>query len=231
MSEPSSDLFYKHSGKTGLSVPAILLIGLPLIAVLSAVYSAVVVYCPIVGYVNILFLGAYLFAGGFMLATLARFAKCRSPGILCLLGLTTGLVGLYFAWVFFIAMLYGDEAPPVLDLALNPIKVYAAASAINAQGWWGPSGIAQWALVGVEAVIIVGGLALFAAAAIDREVFCEDCNTWCESFETMHLRMGEEIINAPTDQLKHLELLALRRRKRRSIRDWWRKCCSARVAK
>jgi hypothetical protein len=105
--------------------------------------------------------------------------------------------------------LRGDEAPPVLELALNPIKVFAAAAAINAQGWWGPSGLAQWALVAVEAIVIVGGLPLFAVAGIEREVFCEDCNTWCEPFETMHLRMGDELINTPTDKLNHLELLAL----------------------
>ncbi len=92
---------------------------------------------------------------------------------------------------------------------LSPLKVFAAASTINAQGWWGPSGLAQWALVAVEAVVIVGGLAFFAYASIDREVFCEDCNTWCEPFETMHLRMTEELANTSTDKLNHLELLAL----------------------
>lgn len=208
MPEPSSDLFYKHSGRTGLSVPAILVVGLPVIAVLSAIYSAVVVYCPVVGYVNIFFLGAYVYAGGVVLAILAKLSKCRSPGILFLLGLIAGLIGLYFAWVFFIAMLSGNEVP-VLALTLSPPLVLEAGSAINAQGWWGPSGLAQWALVAVEAIVIVGGLALFTYASIDREVFCEDCNTWCEPFETMDLRITEDLTNVASDQLNHLELLAL----------------------
>ena len=208
MSERNDDLFYKHSGQMGLSVPVILVIGLPVIVLLSAIYSALVVYCPVVGYVNILFLGGYVYAGGFVLATLARQTKCRNPGILLLLGAAAGVVGVYAAWVFFISMLFGNVLPP-MEFAFSPFKVFDTASTINANGWWGPSGIAQWALVSIEAAIIVGGLAMFTYLSIDREVFCEECNTWCEPFETMHLRPADEFINTPADQLNHLELLSL----------------------
>jgi len=211
MSDLSSDMYYKHSGRMGLAIPAILIIGLPVIAVLSAVYSYIIVYCPVIGYVNILFLGGYVLACGFVLAGLARISKCRSPLILLVLGLVAGLVGLYFCWVFFIHAYarYAGQPLPILPLVLSPVGIWEMAKAINAEGWWGPSGIAQWALVSVEAAVIVGGLALFTMNSIDQEAFCEDCRTWCNSFETMHLTLPEEMATKKLSELNHLELLAL----------------------
>ncbi|TWU45244.1 hypothetical protein Q31b_04150 [Novipirellula aureliae] len=211
MSDLNRDIFYKHSGRMGLAVPAILIIGLPAVAVLSAIYSYIVVYCPVIGYVNILFLGGYIVAGGFVLAALAKISKCRSPMILFLLGLVAGLVGLYFAWVFFIHAYarYAGQPLPIIPLVLSPAGIWEMTKAINGDGWWGPSGIAQWALVSIEAVAIVGGLTLLTMNSIDQEAFCEDCGTWCDSFETMYLAMPAEIAGKKSSELNHLELLAL----------------------
>lgn len=208
MSDDKSELFYEHSGRLGLSAPVILLVGLPFIVALSALYSYIVVYCPVVGYVNVLFLFGYVLIGGAVLGKLGTVSKCRSPGLLTLLGLVAGLVGLYFAWVFFIKALLGEEVS-VIAVALQPTGVWRTAQAINADGWWGPSGIAQWALVSIEALIIVGGLALITSASISREVFCEDCGTWCKPFDTIHLKPTEEMLSGKAEELDHLKLLAL----------------------
>ena len=208
MSNLTSDLYYKHSGRMGFALPLLVMIGLPVIVALSAAYSYIVVFCPVVGYVNVLFLGGFVFAAGVSMAFLARIGRCRSNLLLTLFGLFAGLVALYFSWVFFIKALFGDEVS-VLSVALSPLGVWQVGAAINADGWWGPSGIAQWALVAIEAVVIVGGVFLFTTSAIEREVFCETCGQWCEPFETMHLRMTDEIDNTKVDDLNHLELLAL----------------------
>jgi len=204
---------YKHSGRTGLSIPVILLVGIPVIVVLAAIYSYIVVYCPVVGYVNVLFLGGYVLGAGFVLATLAKLSKSRSPGTLALLGLFVGLAGFYASWVFFIHALFGrmDEAVDVsvLGIASSPSGVWDVAKGINENGWWGPSGIAQWALVGIEAVIMICGVALITWGSIDREVFCEECKTWCEPFETMHMKPTEEILSSDVNSLDHMNLLQL----------------------
>ncbi|TWT82273.1 hypothetical protein CA13_37350 [Planctomycetes bacterium CA13] len=201
-------MFYKHSGRLGLSVPAILLIGIPVVILLSAIYAYIVVYCPVVGYVNVLFLGGYVFAAGIALAMIAKMSKCRSPSVLLALGTLGGLVGLYFSWVFFIKALFGEDVSAIA-VALSPLGILEVAKEINANGWWGPSGIAQWALVAIEAAVIVGGIALFTSSSISREAFCEDCSTWCNPFETMHLKLTPELAAKDPSELDHLQLLGL----------------------
>ena len=71
------DLYYTHSGRMGFAAPLILIIGLPVIAILAALYSYIVVYCPVVGYVNILFAGGYIFAAGSVISFLGHVGKCR----------------------------------------------------------------------------------------------------------------------------------------------------------
>ena len=211
MSTDKSGLFYEHSGRMGAVIPMLLLLGLPAIVLLSAAYSWIVVYCPVVGYVNIVFLFGYVFLGGTALGILAKAAKCRSPGMLMLIAFMISLVGYYFVWVFFLQALAtytGEDAPNVLMIALQPVGVWQAACAINADGWWGPSGIIQWILCVVEAIVMIGGITLLASSGIEREVFCEDCGTWCNAHDTMHLKPSEEMM-AEGGEIDHLKLLAL----------------------
>jgi len=208
VSNLASDVFYKHSGRMGLSVPAILIVGLPAIVLLSAIYAYIVAYCPIVGWVNAIFLGGYVMGGGIVLAILAKQSKCRNPGMLFWLGFVAGVVGLYSAWVFFVKALAGGEFSTI-SLATNPAALWGLISAINTNGWWGPSGMAQWALVSIEAIVIVGGIATVTAGAIDRDAFCEECGTWCDQFEKMHLKPTPEMLVTSLDKLNHMELLAL----------------------
>ncbi|MFK8113478.1 MAG: hypothetical protein AB8B91_14835 [Rubripirellula sp.] len=203
----NDDLYYKHSGRVGFAAPLILVVGIPLIILLSAIYSYIVVYCPVVGYVNVVFLYGYWIASGTVLGGLAKTGKCRNPMLLFVLGGVVGLVGLYFAWVFFVKALFPDAS--VLALTMSPMNLWEIAVRINADGWWGPSGVFQWAIVGAEAVAMVGGLAWLAYASVDREVFCEDCGSWCEPFETIQLEVTEELLATPQTGWNHLELLGL----------------------
>lgn len=166
---------------------------------------------PIIGYVNILFLGGLIFAVGFVFILVAQFAKCRSPGLLGILGAATGLVTVYFSWVFFIKALsqyQGVQPPiPVLGLALSPGGVWNVAVDINEDGWWGPSGIFQWILVVIEAGAIVIGVGFFGLSSIDREVFCEDCNKWLETSESRHMEINEDFVGL--EDANHLDILKL----------------------
>ena len=207
----SPDLYYSHSGRPGLAAPLILIIGLPLIAALAAVYSYIVVYCPVVGYVNVLFTGGFIIAMGFVINWLGRFGKCRSPGLMALMGLACGVFALYFSWLFFIKALFGNqgEVISVLDLILNPIGVVNTMIAINNNGWWAPSGVVQWILSGIESVLIVGGPAMITAGAIDREVFCEDCKKWCEPTDKMSLNPTPEMLALGIDNVESEHFLKL----------------------
>ena len=193
MTNDSDVSFYGHSGKLGNSVPLILLLGIPVSVVMAAVYAYLVVYVPLVGYVNILFLGGYVLGTGFVLQKLAKMGKCRNVTVLYLLGGIVGAVGLYAAWVFFFKAMWGEELSAV-RLAAAPQDVWELAVVLNAQGWWegGPTGILQWVTAGIETLTFIIGCGWMTAQAIDREVFCEDCNSWCEQTAEQHLKITEE---------------------------------------
>lgn len=204
--DPSSDLYYHHSGNKGIALPLAILLGIPATIALAAVYAWIVVYCPVVGYVNLLFLGGFVFAGGFVIHKIAEIGKSRSTAAMTLIGLGLGLVALYFSWLFFLKALIGDV--DIIAMMASPMLMWKVIAAVNAEGWWGPTGLAQWAIVTVEAAVIVGGFALAGSNSLDEKVFCEDCNTWCRPFSTMQLKKD---LTAPADQRPktNLDLLAL----------------------
>ncbi len=181
----------------------------PVAFILAAVYSYIVVYCPVVGYPNILFLGGLVLGVGIAQTRIARFAKSRSPFLMGIVGVLTGVATLYFAWAWFVKALvqYNGNLPPlpILDALGSPGWLWDTAVEINNEGWWKPSGIFQWILSIIEAGIIVIGIGLITLAGIDREVFCEECSKWCKPTETRHFRIPEEI----SRPLSHVEILQL----------------------
>lgn len=208
MNLPANELYYQHSGRIGFAPLLILIAGIPIIALLAAVYSYLVVWCPVIGYVNILFLGGFIIASSFTLTTIARIGKSRSRGSMAVLGLICGLFAVYFAWLFFIKALFNNQVA-LVDLITNPRVLGNAVYAINQEGWWEPSGLVQWTLSAIESGAIVVGLTMAGWSSIDREVFCEDCGGWCEPFETMRLLPTEALLATHIHQLKPEELLTL----------------------
>ena len=214
MPDDSSVSFYEHSGRLGNSVPLILLIGIPVSVILAAVYAYCVVKIPIVGYINVLYLGGYVYGTGYVLKRLAKMGKSRNALMLYLLGGIVGAIGLYAAWVFSFKALFGEEIP-LIDLAASPRTVWEYAIAMNEQGWWGggPTGILQWVTAGIEALTFIGGCGWITAQAINREVFCETCNSWCEPAGEQNLKITEEFADSleveEKSDWKHFDILKL----------------------
>ena len=202
MSETVEAQFYQHSGRAGWTPFGMCLLGIPLAILMAAIYSALVVYVPLIGYVNAIFLGIYLFGLAIPLAKIGRICKCRSTFKLGLLSAIVSAVGVYFSWVFFIAFLSGGEVPIVaLNLAMEPRVVWEISCDIIANGWWqnGPSGILEWIVVSIEAAIMIPGVGLIAGSQIDRDVFCEDCGTWCSVTGNRQLSLKELLPSAEAD--------------------------------
>ena len=199
------DLYYQHSGRPGWAIPLTIFIGIPVTISLAAIYAYVVVYCPVIGYVNLLFLGALIFCGGFLLDRIARVGKCRNPAVMTGMGLLLGCIALYASWLFFLGALLDDVS--LLALITNPVGMWNIIGWFNANGWWGPAGLIQWAIVATEAVAIVGGFTLAGRSAIGEDIFCEPCDAWCEPFETMLLKKDPTL---PADQRPrdNLQILA-----------------------
>ena len=192
----------------------VLLLGTPVAVIMAAVYSYLVIYVPLIGYVNILFLGGYVFATGYALARLVKFYKCRNQAVAFLLGCIIGTIGLYAAWVFAFKAMYGDEID-LAKLAFMPGFVWDAAVEQNKIGWWqgGPTGVFQWIICAIEATAIVLGCGIAALLGIDREVFCESCFKWCETGSLKKLKVTEEFSERfgsdDAQEWPHLEILQL----------------------
>lgn len=164
---------------------------LPLIAVPSALASAFVyawidVYSPIAGYVSILFVWGLAMGASLPVAFAGRLLRIRSTNQMRVAGALTGLLTLYFAWVFFAWVFIRREAtdpPSAWFWMQTPAALWDFAQIVGREGWYklngiAISGIVLWILWAMEAVIVVGAGFVMAPTGIAGEGFCEDCDTW-----------------------------------------------------
>ena len=216
MSEPA--VKYSHSGAVGYSPFVLLLVGLPACLAVAVAYAYILVYCPVVGYVNVLFVAGYVFGAGFALGHLAKAGKCRSTGFVVFASSLISLVSFYVSWVFFIyAMLnrYMDAADaPSLAVCFAPGLLWKLICALNEDGWYSifggtPSGTVLWVMWGIEALILVIGPIVIAPMRIAREMFCERCFQWCGALRTHFLNAPAELIGCETNHIDATDLAAL----------------------
>jgi hypothetical protein len=185
--------------------------------VLAIVYSYVIVYVPLVGYVSVIFLGGLIVGIGSLVFGLGRATKCRNPNFLRLVGFACGLLAFYFSWAAFEYVLLdrfdrGMERTMV-DAFLSPTAVWHVALDINRTGWYSifggtPSGTLLWIMWAVEAVLIILGPPILVSMLMDDEVFCEHCNAWCEkSLDAARLAPPDDQDDLQQLRFKNLDLL------------------------
>lgn len=211
MTKLDPSYFYCPSGRLGNSVPLIILLGFPASVLFAAIYAYVVRFCPVIGYVNILFLGAYIVGTGWVVSTLGVVGRCRNRSVLWLLGGVTGGVGLYFSWLLFFKALYGADLPwtSLVSVVQNPQVFWKLVCEVNHDGWWGPRGFVQWCLCFVEASGFLLGVGWLAGSRIGHEVFCEDCEKWCRTTYSRQLKPTRALLDSARDAPEHLEILKL----------------------
>lgn len=180
---------YIHSGRLGAAlvvVPIVVLVATPTLAL---VYSYLIVYVPIAGYVSLLFVLGFGVCLALVVASSGYVAKCRNAPVLCLMGLLTGLFGLYCSWVAFEYALLRRADPEfdvgLLEMAQSPGAIWAVAKDINETGWYEvfgatPKGVLLWLFWAVEALLIVGMPTACAPMWTAPAVFCEPCGCWCD---------------------------------------------------
>lgn len=182
---------YKQSGRLGSGLVLIPLIGGVAAIVLAIAYAYADVYIPIAGYVSFILTFGFAIGVGFAVSMAAVGAKCRSTGFVHFAGFLIGLLALYVSWAAFVFVLIKRELPSEIDISLpetflEPALVWNMALTINESGWYSirdatPKGTTLWILWGIEALIVVGGVALISATGIAGRVFCERCTRWCDS--------------------------------------------------
>ena len=180
MSTLKSDLYYVESGQVN-PVGALTFLGLGALAALGlgAAYAYLSFYIPLV-YVNLIIAGGFGFALGWVAAKIAKMAKVRNASVLLGGGFLIGLLGLYFAWVFWI-----HAFSEFSMLSFNPGDIFNIMQLLGITGVWEifgstPTGGMLYLIWALEAIIIIGVCVVVTKAFFTRQPYCEDCNTWTE---------------------------------------------------
>ena len=177
--EFASDRYYNNTGR----VPFGGVILIQLFAVIAGaigglIYGALTFYNPFI-YINFLATFGFGLLMGVAVQMGATVGKVRSRFFTALLGFAAGVLGMYFAWVFYLWCLFEREF-----FLWNPTELYNALVFFSQMGiWemkgWTPTG---WTLIGfwlVEAAIVIGTSTV--AALSNDAPFCDDCNEWTDS--------------------------------------------------
>ncbi len=191
--------YYSPSG--GFSPIAFLyfiLIAFLLFPILGLIYAYCIWYIPFI-YINFLIAAGFGFGVGFLInRVVVKMGKVRNPMITFILGLTGGLIALYFHWAVWIDLVinagesYGNDRLgvtvsnisflQVFSLALDPSTLWELIKEINFYGTWGfrsstVSGTFLTIIWIVEMVIIVG-IATITPIPASKKPFCEMGNVW-----------------------------------------------------
>jgi hypothetical protein len=178
--ETTADRYYKPSGAVPLVGTILMqLFGGLGAVVLAALYALANFYSP---FVILTFFAVFIFGAGVGYAVNlgARIGKVRNPGFTMLLGLATGILAMYLAWVFYI-YLTPDKNGFRGTWAWHPGEILAkmreyAQTGLWSMNNWMPKGWVLWAFWIAEAVFVVL-LSLGVSVANDAP-YCDHCNVW-----------------------------------------------------
>jgi len=178
--------YFVHSGKvTVTSILLMTIFGSLAALVLSAIYGYAIAFIPFI-YINFFITLGFGAFTGMAVGIGGKIGKARRPGLYCLIGLVVGLLAEYAGWV---AWFYASSSPSFLivhpDELLKALELLAITGAWSLFGWT-PTGFSLYIIWAVEALIIIGGSALFAYACVQSTPFCEHCAQWVENTQTIN---------------------------------------------
>jgi hypothetical protein len=191
--------YYRHSGRFAPDAPfTALVVSVPAALALSWVYAYAILYIPIIGIVTFVLTGGLGLAVGAVTGGVLRKRKVRNAVLAWAVGLSAGLLTLWFSWVSWVVGLVrrGDGEVSWLGALLSPTELWNAILKINEVGAWSfkgatPTGAVLWVLWCGEAMMIVG-LVAWMSAMVVAEPFCEGCGRWTAEKKAAAL-------SAPTD--------------------------------
>jgi hypothetical protein len=169
----------------------ITLVGGVICAIIAAfIYAYAVRYIPFV-YITFFATLAFGAAMGFVVGMLARVGKLRNRPVMLALTAVVALVGLYFAWVFWVKATLNQvpdgERVATSTLITSPAILWEIITVLNENGTWSLKssepvhGILLTIVWLIEAGVILGLGMLVSAGTVSDEMFCETCNRWTPS--------------------------------------------------
>ncbi len=192
-------IYYKPSGKfSPLSLVYFIILSATLLPLLALLYSYCIWYIPFV-YINLFITIGFGMGIGLIIASLTiKKGKVRNPTLALLLGVTGGLVALYFNWAIWANLVinsgetYGSSRIgitvsnvkflQVFSLITQPAALLEFIKEIGEYGTWGIRGTTirgtfLYIIWFIEALIVIGVSAALTWQKA-RTPFCEISNTW-----------------------------------------------------
>ncbi|NRB52384.1 MAG: hypothetical protein HRU41_32285 [Saprospiraceae bacterium] len=174
----STALYYQESGKTNpMGISLALIAGLAAASVLGFVYAYATFYIPFI-YFNFLLTYFFGFSIGYAVGKVGSLGKVRNSRVLLLSALAMGVIGIFFAWVFWISAASGGEL-----MSFNMNTTWFFIQLIAMEGAWSifgftPTGGALYLIWIVEAGIILFGVIAAVGAGMGSKPYCESCDQW-----------------------------------------------------
>ncbi|HEX4794350.1 MAG TPA: hypothetical protein VH370_11190 [Humisphaera sp.] len=179
------ELYYRYPTRVPpLAVINALIVGLGVGAVAAAVYAYSIAYIPII-YLNLILVGLFGAALGFVPAYAMRKGKVTSVSAMVGVAMIVTAVCYYLHWVVWLVAISHQRFPLGFLLA-HPRAVVELLKLVNETGIWSMSkgetpvsGIALDVVWLVEAAGIFACAWLVAVAQRGETPFCETCSAWC----------------------------------------------------
>lgn len=177
----STTLYYQESGKTNpMGVSLALMAGLAAASILGFVYAYATFYIPII-YFNFLLTYFFGFSIGYAVGKVGALGKIRNGRVLSFTAIGMAIVGVYFAWVFWIS---AASEGGLWSFNLNTLWLFIQLIAM--EGAWSifgstPTGGTLYLIWIAEAAIILVGTIMAVAAGRGSIPYCESCDKWLKS--------------------------------------------------
>lgn len=207
--------YYRHSGSFSLPAAVVaFLVGAIAASLLGAIYSYIILYLPMAGWITFMISGGYGLCVGATVSMACRSAKIRNPGVAKAVALAAQLVGFYVSWgVWVHRLLARAEVPDVsLAMCLRPDLLWKAIQVINQNGAWSISGMEPTGVSLALLWLLEAGIIFWVCyVVVDlSDPFCENCKLWCKptAIAAVEPMSPEELKSVlQTRQLERLKLM------------------------
>jgi hypothetical protein len=210
--------YYRHSGHFSLGGLFLATAGAGLlVAALSAIYTALILYIPLAGFITFLLAIGFGMGVGLVSGRALLLGKVRNGPLSTAVSATMAFLGVYLSWAAWSWLLLNrmNVEADLMAIVPSPSILWSVMTEVNEAGAWSiggftPSGAVLWVLWGLEATLICTP-AFFVSLGMTAVPFCERCERWCEAAqdaarishcEADVLRQGVEA--SPLDFLKRL---------------------------
>ncbi len=187
----NTDRYYRPSGRIPFFGTVLMLALGTLVALISSfIYAVISRYNPII-YIQFFVTLGFGAVMGITVNSVGYKMKVRNRFFAVLISMVIGMLGLYFAWVWYIWMLFDWDTNLLI---FQPTVTYEIMQGLAENGIWEikggkPTGIRLYCFWILEAVIVL--VMCYITGAEAWAPFCEECHCWTEKRDALSIAKAD----------------------------------------